>query len=302
MTTAASGQRILLLGAAGQVGSALSRTLQPLGTVLALNRSALDLRSLAAVKRAVHEAKPTIIVNAAAHTAVDNGEQEIELAYLINRDVPTLLAEEARAAGALFVHYSTDYVFDGSLHRPYVETDAVGPLSVYGSSKLAGDQGVLAVGADAYILRVSWVYGMHGKNFLRTILRLAAECDEIRVVADQHGSPTWSHAIAEATTSVLSQLVAGRRSGVAPGEPGVYHLSAPDRTTWYGFASAIIDGTDVGDRSPVVRLVPIATAEFPTLAKRPANSAMSSEKLKAAFGVYLAPWREQLRRCIALAR
>jgi dTDP-4-dehydrorhamnose reductase len=278
--------RILLLGAQGQVGWELARRLPALGTVTATDRTTLDLANPEAIRRVVREANPELIVNAAAYTAVDKAESEPALATQINGDAPGVLAEEAKRSGALLVHYSTDYVFDGEKQGAYVETDAPNPVSAYGKSKLAGERAIVASGCRHLIFRACWVYGPRGRNFLLTILKAARERPELKVVDDQFGAPTSSGAIAEAT----KQAIAAARG------QGIYHLSAAGRTTWHGFAQAIVEGA--GLKTPV-RAIP--SSEYPTPARRPRNSVLDNSKLKKDFGIALADWREGLREVLPQA-
>jgi dTDP-4-dehydrorhamnose reductase len=294
---------ILLLGRTGQVGYELERTLAPLGRVTALSRAQADLsqpESLRAVVRTIlNDRRPAVIVNAAAHTAVDKAEQEEDLALRINGAAPGVLAEEAQRLGALLVHYSTDYVFDGAKAGPYVETDACAPVGAYGRTKLAGERAIASAGAAHLIFRTSWVYGARGGNFYRTMRRLFAERDELRVVSDQVGAPTWSRAIAEATVAVLAQLLAPRAVislrdiQTLREASGIYHLTAAGETSWHGFASAILALQPPPDKAPP-RLTPIPTSEYPTPARRPLNSRMDSAKLRATFGVALPDWHDAL--------
>jgi dTDP-4-dehydrorhamnose reductase len=276
--------RILLTGRNGQVGWELERALAPLGQLAAFDHAALDLGDPDQIVSRVREVKPDVIVNAAAYTAVDRAESERERAFLVNAAGPGFLAAEAKALGALLVHYSTDYVFDGSKPTPYVETDTPNPVNVYGQSKLAGEQAIEASGCRHLILRTSWVYGMRGQNFLLTILRLARERPELRVVDDQVGAPTWCRDIAAATT----QLVATRS-----GAQGLLHLAAAGATSWYGFAREILAA-----RGITVPVQAITTTEYPTPARRPANSLLSAQKLRRQSGVALPDWRESLRTCL----
>lgn len=278
--------RILLTGVNGQVGWELRRTLAPLGEVHALDRRALDLSDPDAIRATVRALRPQLIVNPAAHTAVDRAESEPELALAINATAPGVLAEEAARLGAGMVHYSTDYVFDGAKHEPYLESDAPNPLNVYGRTKLAGEEAVRASGAAHLILRTSWVYGLRGRNFLGTILRLAQERDELKIVADQIGAPTWSRVIAEASAQILAQRDWRERSGC-------YHLTAGGETSWHGFAGAILEATG----SSIVP-APIATADYPLPALRPAFSLLSNDRLFAAFGLRLPAWRDSLALCL----
>ena len=284
--------KILLTGATGQVGYELERSLQSLGEVVALDRAQLDLSDLDQVRDVLRAVRPGLIVNPAAYTAVDKAESEPALAYRINAEAPAVMAAEARLLGAAMVHYSTDYVFDGTKQGPYVETDATGPLNVYGSSKLAGEQAIAAAGIAHLILRTSWVYGMRGKNFLLTMLRLAKERDELRVVADQHGAPTWSRTIADTTATLLAQARAGGPSWWQE-HSGIYHLSAEGETTWHGFTAAIVAEAGIN-----CRILPIPSAEYPTPAQRPVNSLMSSEKLMSGLCT-LPEWQHALRLCLS---
>jgi dTDP-4-dehydrorhamnose reductase len=289
--------RLLLLGAGGQVGWELTRALAPLGAVLAHDRSTVDLSDLDGTRAAIRSAKPDIIVNSAAYTDVERAESETSLARRINGEAPKMLAEEASRAGALLVHYSTDYVFDGEGSRAYVEDDPTGPVNAYGRSKLDGDRAVLESDAEAYIFRVGWVYGQRGRNFLATIERLARERNELRVVADQYGSPTWSHAIAAATAEAISQWLAARRASSKAPARGVYHMAAPDFATWYDFATTIVASMPAAEgwTRPVV--VPIRTTEYRTAAPRPAWSVLDSSRLFETFGIALQGWRTQFVSC-----
>jgi len=279
---------ILVTGARGQLGAELAAALARCGRVVAVDRGALDLADPDAIVRIVRDVAPAWIVNAGAYTAVDRAEREPELAYAVNARAPGVLAEEAKRAGAILVHFSTDYVFDGAARAPYDEDAPAHPLNVYGASKLAGERAVTAGGACALTLRTSWVYGLRGGNFLLTIRRLAAERDELRIVDDQTGVPNWCRALAEATAAIVVQ----GRDAVAE-RAGLYHLSAAGETTWYGFARAII-----GD-VPVPRVVPIATADYPTPARRPAYGVLATSRLRQAFGIDFPDWRSLLQRCLA---
>ncbi|HET6567112.1 MAG TPA: dTDP-4-dehydrorhamnose reductase [Rhodothermales bacterium] len=291
-------RRILVLGSDGQVGWELQRTLLPIGSVAARNRAELDLSDPDAVRLALCDLQPDVIVNAAAYTAVDRAEAEPEQAFRINGEVPGLLAEEAKRSGALLVHYSTDYVYDGSKGTAYVESDPPGPINVYGSSKLAGDQAIQDVGGDHLILRTSWVYGMRGRNFLRTILRLAAEKEELRIVDDQVGCPTWSRWIAEITAQVIGQVTGGARKKQYT---GIYHLCGGGSTTWHGFASAIVDEASrlAGLDLRVRQVTPIPTSAYPTPARRPPQTPLSCKRLQETFRLGVTGWEEQLRLCLA---
>lgn len=292
--------RILLTGVTGQVGWELRRTLAPLGRVISADRNALDLTNPDSIRTLVHETKPHIIVNPAAYTAVDQAEKEPELAFAINAKAPAVMAEEALRLGALLVHYSTDYVFDGTKAQPYVEEDAPNPLGVYGKSKLASEQAIRDSGCRYLIFRTSWVYGMRGKNFLLTMLRLANERESLRIVDDQVGAPTWSRMIAEATAVAIGQLIADPRRAEAVS--GVFHLTAAGATSWYGFAQEIfrLGGERGLCRTPM--LEPIPSEQYPVPAARPKNSRLNNEKLFRTFGLMLPAWDEGLAMCIDEAR
>ncbi|NRR31629.1 dTDP-4-dehydrorhamnose reductase [Oxalobacteraceae bacterium] len=283
--------KILLTGNTGQVGYELERTLQGLGEVVAVDRSVMDLSDLDQVRDVIRRVKPGLIVNPAAYTAVDKAESEPELAHRINAGAPAVMAEEGLKLGAKLVHYSTDYVFPGNDPSARKENDATGPINVYGASKLAGEQAIVASGIPHLIFRTSWVYGMRGKNFLLTMLRLAKERDELRVVADQHGAPTWSRTIADTTALILAQAHAGGADWWQQ-KGGIYHLSSQGQTTWFEFTQAIIEQAGIE-----CRLLPITTAEYPVPAPRPAYSVMSSQQLMDTF-CRLPDWREALRLCM----
>jgi dTDP-4-dehydrorhamnose reductase len=283
--------KILVTGCTGQVGYELERSLQGLGEVVAVDRARMDLANLDQVRDVIRAVQPGLIVNPAAYTAVDKAESEPELAHRINAEAPGVMAEEAKKLGAALVHYSTDYVFPGTDPAPRVENDATGPVNVYGASKLAGEQAIAASGVRHLIFRTSWVYGMRGKNFLLTMLKLARERDELRIVADQHGAPTWSRTIADATATVLAQARAGG-AGWWDAHGGIYHLSSQGQTTWFDFTQAILEEAGIA-----CKLTPIATADYPTPAKRPAYSVMSSQKLVDQLCA-LPHWREALRLCM----
>ncbi len=282
--------KILVTGRTGQLGCELAHRLAQLGTVSALDRAGLDLGRPDSIRAAVSELRPDVIVNAAAYTAVDQAENEPEIAAAINVRGPQILAEAARRGGALLVHYSTDYVFDGGKSAPYVEDDTPNPLGAYGRTKLEGERAIAAAGCRHLIFRTSWVYASRGKNFLLTIRRLAAERSELRVVDDQFGAPTSAAAIATATATILSA-----NSARVDIPSGVFHMTAGGRTSWHGFARLIVDQS--GPPFPVVLAVP--SSEYPTLARRPHNSCLSNEKLNATFGVHLEPWDMEARRILA---
>ena len=288
--------KILVPGRTGQVGWELQSALAPLGTVIALDRDQMDLANPDSIRRAIREHKPQIIVNAAAYTAVDKAESEPEPAMLINGVAPGILAEEARRLGAVLVHYSTDYVFDGTKKQPYIEDDPPHPLSEYGRSKLAGEQVIASSGAVHLIFRTSWVYAARGQNFVRTMLRLGRERSELRIVDDQVGAPTWARFIAEATAQVLRQLGDGHKA--IGNRAGIYNLTATGATSWYGFASAIFAEAKAQLGVTPPKLIPITTAEYPLPARRPANSRLDNSKLTAAFGLTPPSWNTMLTACI----
>jgi len=281
---------ILLIGAAGQLGFELARFLPEHGELVAVDRAALDLADADAIAATVRRVRPQIIVNAAGYTAVDRAESEPVLADAINARAPEILAKEAKRLDALLIHYSTDYVFDGSSAKPYSEDDRPNPVNVYGASKLAGERAITAAGCAHLILRTSWVYGLHGQNFLLTMKRLAATREELRVVADQFGVPNWSRVLAEATARLV-----GRGTAALADKSGIYHLSGRGRASWFDFARAIFDDAD----RP--RVVPITTAEYPTPARRPASAVLASAKLEEVFGMALPDWRQTLAACKAAA-
>lgn len=277
--------RFLLTGRNGQVGWELERALASLGEVIACDRQALDLAKPEQIVARVRETRPDVIVNAAAYTAVDLAEQEPGQAMAINGTAPGILAEEARRLGSLLVHYSTDYVFNGKKDSPYTEEDLPDPISVYGKTKLTGERAIRESGCRHLILRTAWVYSDRGKNFLLTILRLAKEKPELRVVDDQHGAPTWARDIAAASVKILQHQT----------QPdGIFHLTAAGDTTWCRFAKAIISAS--GLQTPVV---PIASSEYPVAAARPANSLLSNAKLRDTFGFSLGEWSAGLNQCLA---
>ena len=282
--------KILLIGKNGQVGWELRRTLAPLAEVVAVDYPEINLTDTPALRQFVAGTRPAVVVNAAAYTAVDKAETETELCRQVNAVAPGVLAGEAKKIGALMVHYSTDYVFDGAKTSPYVETDTPNPMGAYGQSKLEGDRAVKASGADHLIFRLCWVYGARGQNFMLTMQRLAREREKLRVVGDQFGCPTWSRMIAETTALALKQVLAGAdRSGFN----GEYHLAASGQTNWHEFASRIIEWMPEAERK--CRAVEkIATAEYPTPARRPAYSVLDCGKLRKTFGLRLPDWEASL--------
>jgi dTDP-4-dehydrorhamnose reductase len=286
--------RILLIGRIGQVGWELRRTLAPLGRLTCIDYPEIDLTDGAAIRKWVRDTAPTVVINAAAYTAVDKAETEPDRCHQINGVAPGVLAEEAKKLGALLVHYSTDYVYDGTKSTPYVEDDPPNPLGAYGRSKLAGDQAVEQADGNHLIFRLCWVYGARGQNFMLTMMRLAREREKLRVVQDQRGCPTWSRMIAETTTLALKQTLDANEPAALK---GVYHLAASGQTSWHGFADAIVGlMPEDGRKCKVVE--PIATSEYPLPAKRPAYSALACEKLKRTFGLELPDWQESLKQVL----
>ncbi len=296
--------RLLVTGGSGQVGGALLRTLAPLGEVIALDRAELDLANADSIRHAMREVQPRWVVNAGAYTAVDKAESEHELARAINTVAPGVFGEEAKKIGAAVIHFSTDYVFNGEKSTPYIETDATGPLNVYGRSKLEGERGLAASGAAHLIFRTSWVYGATGKNFLRSILRMAQEREVLRIVADQHGAPTWSEELARMTARAIAHLEETAKAisleNRVAAASGVYHATGSGETTWFAFAQAIVE--EARERHPNAKLAavePIATAEYPTPAPRPKNSRLDCGKLERTFGWRMTEWRDSVRRVVA---
>lgn len=290
---------ILLTGGSGQVGWELQRTLSTLGQIVAPSSKEFDLAHPARLAAQIRRIKPDLIVNPAAYTAVDKAESETSLAYAINAEAPAILAHEAARLGISLVHFSTDYVYDGNKQTPYLESDATHPLGVYGASKLAGDQAVRASGAQHLILRTSWVYGLRGRNFLLTMQRLAREREELSVVADQFGAPTWSRSIAEATAQMLALWLApGATAQARQSLSGVYHLSSGGQTCWHDFAQALLANVQHNGEK-VARLKAISGAEYPTLARRPQYSVLSNQKVGDVFGVQIPTWQEALKLCLS---
>lgn len=281
--------KILLTGPTGQVGYELARSLLPLGEVVCVDRSRMDLADLARVRGVIREVRPDVIVNAAAYTAVDRAETEHRLAQAINAHAPAVMAEEAKRLGAALVHYSTNYVFDGARGAPYAEGDPAHPLNAYGRGKLEGEQAIAASGARHLILRTGWVFGQRGHNFLQTMLRLCRDQGEVRVVDDQHGSPTWSRSIADATAILLAR---SDSEGWWESRGGIYHMTSQGETTWHGFARAIVETAGLN-----CRVVPIRSDEYPAAARRPAHAVLDCSRL-AASGCRMPDWRSALQLCM----
>jgi dTDP-4-dehydrorhamnose reductase len=305
---------ILLIGANGQVGRELNRMLPPLGDVTSLGRRQLDLSNADEVRNVIRALRPALIVNAAAYTAVDKAESEQTLAQAINAEAPAVMAREAKKIGASLIHYSTDYVFDGSKTSPYTEEDPTNPQNVYGKTKLEGDLAIQESGVPYLIFRVAWVYSTEGRNFLLTILRLATQREELRIVNDQFGAPTTSQEIAKATTQILSQI---REAGNDPfslsGVSGIYHMTAGGETTWFDFAEAIVERAVTYKASttwfaaatnarPLIarKIIAIPTSEYATPTRRPSYSVLSNERLGRTFSVRLPDWQKQLHSVFTL--
>lgn len=299
---------ILLTGKNGQIGFELKKILPRLGKLIAVDREDVDLSDSSETRRMVQELRPKLIVNAAAYTAVDQAETDQHAARALNAEAPAVLAEAAKKVGAALVHFSTDYVFDGLKNSPYLEDDPPNPLSVYGKTKLAGEEAIRQIGVPHLIFRTAWVYGTRGRNFLLTILRLASQREELRIVGDQTGAPTWCREIAQAITSILQNLSDASPSAMSLSDlSGTYHVTAAESTTWFDFARAILDegactppdvpwfaAATSGRPLTIQRIVPITTAEYPTPAQRPAYSVLSNERLFRTFRVRLPDWRTQL--------
>ncbi|MDO9186297.1 MAG: dTDP-4-dehydrorhamnose reductase [Bacteroidia bacterium] len=293
--------KILLLGRSGQVGWDLQRSLAPLGEVIALDRCSTelcgDLADLAGISATVRQVRPDVIVNAAAYTAVDKAEGDVATAHLVNAEAPSALAEAANAVGAWLVHYSTDYVFDGSGSKPWKESDPTGPLNVYGRTKLEGEQRIAARCAKHLILRTSWVYAARGGNFAKTMLRLARERDRLSVIDDQFGAPTGADLLADLTAHMVRSALSGTTGDLA----GIYHAAAAGETSWHGYARFVVDyaskaGLDL--KASPARVDPVPTTAFPTPATRPHNSRLNTAKLQDRFGLYFPAWQQGVARML----
>ncbi len=292
---------ILLTGAQGQVGWELARLLPALGTVTALGRAQVDLADAAKLRAAILQVRPQLLVNAAAYTAVDQAQVETDLAMKINGDAVRVMAQTMSELGGVMLHYSTDYVFDGRAGRPYTEGDAVGPLNQYGVSKLAGEQALKASGVAHLNFRTSWIYGNRGRNFLLTILRLAREQPELRIVSDQMGSPTWCRYVARASCEILRRCftTSAAQERLRGEWSGTYHLSAHGVTSWHGFAEEILRARNGGRLPQTPKVIAIRTAEYPVPAARPLNSLLDNGKLQRTFAIQPVPWDELLHQCVA---
>jgi dTDP-4-dehydrorhamnose reductase len=299
--TTATNPRVLIVGNAGQLGRELEKIFTGYGPIVGVDRESVDLADTEKTRELVRRTAPDIILNAAAYTAVDRAETERDLAYAINEQAPRVLAEEALRRNALFVHYSTDYIFDGGKTSPWIETDAPNPLNVYGASKLAGEQAVEGVGGKFLIFRTSWVYGPHGNNFLLTMLRLARERDRLSIVDDQIGGPTTSIELARATHSIVTGILAGS-FGAPEDWTGLYHMTCGGSVSWFGFAQAIFARAAALLALKPPTLTPIATKDYPTPAARPRYSVLSNAKLHARFNVALLPWESALEETLQALR
>src|SRR5260370_1732839 len=302
-----SSLKTLLVGRHGQLAWELQRFLPKLGSVIVMGRPEIDLANPDSLREIIRQLEPTVVVNAAAYTAVDQAEAERAVAWPVHADARRVTAEEAERLDGLFINFSSDYVFDGAKLSPYTESDVPNPLSTYGAGKLAGDRAVEALAGAYLVFRTSWVYGARGKNFLCTILRLAAEQDELRVVADQIGAPTWSRDIAHATFQILEQLAAELPSSgtalvseVLRDRRGAYNMTSEGSTSWVGFATAILEEMRRGgmNEGRLATIVPISTEGYPAAARRPRNSRLSNEKLRHTFGITLPDWRASLAKVI----
>ena len=292
--------RILLTGKNGQVGSELNKILSQFGEVIATGRNEMNLADPSQIRRVVQQIKPKLIINAGAYTAVDKAESDQELAKAVNGIAPKILAEEAKNNDALLIHYSTDYSYNGEMsHRPYLESDSPSPNSVYGKTKLQGDQAIEKSGVSHLIFRTGWVYSKRGESFLRTILKLAKEKNELRVVNDQTGTPTWCRSIAEATCKSIKNILEKREgslSKTAASISGVYHMTCQGETNWHRFAQTILE-LSYPDNMP--KLLAISANEYPTPAIRPTYSVLSNSKLKKNFGIELPHWEHALKQCLS---
>ncbi len=292
---------IMLTGKNGQLGWELQRTLPTLAKVIAFDRHTLDLSDHKLLRSTIRDIKPDLIINAAAYTAVDQAEKEEDLAIAINANAPEIMAEEAKSLGAMLIHYSTDYVFDGNKKEAYSEIDNPDPNNIYGKSKLLGEQAIQSSGIPHYIFRTSWVYAARGQNFLLTMLRLMQERESLNIVDDQFGSPTWSRSIAEITGQIISRSneSAGLNYDVIQHLSGIYHLTSNGRTSWFEFAKEIRH--QVSDRIMIkdsFQILGIPTSQYPAPAKRPANSELSTSKLSNTFGIVCSDWKDSLDLCL----
>jgi dTDP-4-dehydrorhamnose reductase len=294
---------ILITGSDGQLGFELQRALAMLGEVVATNRSTCDLAQPDSIRRCVQSVKPDVIVNAGAYTAVDRAETERELAFSINATAPQVLAAEAKKLGAKLIHYSTDYVFDGCKASAYLESDATNPLSVYGESKLAGEQAVQAAAGDFWIFRTTWVFGLHGDNFLKAMLRLAQQRETLSIVADQYGAPTSAALIADVTALLVRHLISSSNDKSSILQPGIYHLAAGGETNWHAYAQHVIgraQARGLTTKAERTVIVAIGTADYPTSARRPQNSRVDCTRLEQALNIQLPDWKTAVNQTVDL--
>ena len=288
--------KILLTGKTGQIGKELNNIVGDLGNLITVDREQLDLSKPNSIEPVILDIKPDIIINPAAYTAVDKAEEEPDLAMTVNAIAPGLLAKAAKKVGAGLVHYSTDYVFDGCSGIPYKEEDPPNPLNVYGQSKLAGEKAVAKIGIPFLIIRTGWVYSIHGKNFFRTIKKLAKEKDILQVIDDQIGAPTWARSLAQRTHQTLKQCLNKKwLENKDPSLSGIFHLTCQGKTSWHGFAREILN---MSDASQNIKLIAIPTSDYPTPATRPSNSLLNNEKIQKVFGLDMPNWEDALKDCM----
>ena len=288
--------KILLTGKTGQIGKELNNIVGDLGNLITVDRKQLDLSKPNSIEPVILDIKPDIIINPAAYTAVDKAEEEPELAMTVNALAPGLLAKAARKVGAGLIHYSTDYVFDGYSKIPYKEEDPPNPLNIYGKTKLAGEKALAEAGAPFLIIRTSWVYSLHGKNFLRTIKKLAEEKDTLQVTDDQIGAPTWARSVAMKTHQILKQCL-NKRWLETKDSPlsGIFHLTCQGKTNWHGFAREVLK---MSNTTKNIKLIAITTSDYPTPAVRPSNSLLNNEKIQKVFGLDMPHWKDALKDCM----
>ena len=288
--------KILLTGKTGQIGEELNNIVGDLGNLITVDKEQLDLSKPNSIEPVILDIKPDIIINPAAYTAVDKAEEEPDLAMTVNAIAPGLLAKAARKVGAGLIHYSTDYVFDGCSEIPYKEEDPPNPLNVYGKTKLAGEKSVAEAGVPFLIIRTGWVYSLHGKNFLRTIKKLAEEKDIIQVVDDQIGAPTWARSVALKTHQILKQCLNKKWLETKdPSLSGIFHLTCQGKTSWHGFARKVLN---ISNASQNIKLIAIPTSDYPTPATRPSNSLLNNEKIQKVFGLDMPHWEDALKDCM----
>ena len=288
--------KILLTGKTGQIGEELNNIVGDLGNLITVDKEQLDLSKPNSIEPVILDIKPDIIINPAAYTAVDKAEKEPDLAMTVNAIAPGLLAKAARKVGAGLIHYSTDYVFDGCSEIPYKEEDPPNPLNVYGKTKLAGEKALAEAGVPFLIIRTGWVYSLHGKNFLRTIKKLAEEKDIIQVIDDQIGAPTWARSVALKTHQILKQCLNKKWLETKdPSLSGIFHLTCQGKTSWHGFARKVLN---ISNASQNIKLIAIPTSDYPTPATRPSNSLLNNEKIQKVFGLDMPHWEDALKDCM----